>query len=205
MFGFSAVLVSKENDILLPKIQKEILLHISQSKSNHLKEIHLHTLKHEQRRYICNAILEQKVPIRSIIVLTDKTQITGYKHRDFNKEKYKLFNYIARYLLERVSWLVRDNQATVQIVFSNRKQLEGKRIDKYIHLLKQDKEAKIEWSVINDKIKIYNQNQRAGLQFADIFATSCRRYAFEGDKYGVETSYLKTLYPFLYKHNNKLE
>ena len=45
----------------------------------------------------------------------------------------------------------------------------------------------------------------AGLQFADIFATSCRRYAFEGDKYGVETSYLKTLYQFMYKHNNKLE
>jgi hypothetical protein len=27
------------------------------------------------------------------------------------------------------------------------------------------------------------------LQFADIFSTSCRRYAFEGDKYGVETSF----------------
>jgi len=188
----------------LPKIQKDILLYLSQNKNNPRKDIHFHQFKHEERKYICNAILAKKVPMRAIIVISEKQSMPENIKRDFNKEKYKLFNYMARHLIERISWLIRDKKANVKIIFSSRKQLKIERVERYITSLKKQ-DTQIEWSVICDQIGVYNHNQRAGLQFADIFATACRRYAFEGDKFGVETSYLKTLYPFLYKHNNKLE
>ena len=50
-----------------------------------------------------------------------------------------------------------------------------------------------------------NHNQLAGLQFADVFATAFRHYAFEGLALGVDTGYAKTLKPFLYKRNGLIE
>ena len=116
---------------------------------------------------------------------------------------------MARHLLERISWLIRDSrksdQEKVKIIFSNRKQIKIDRINKYINILKLDKKSQIDWSTIENKIDIKNHNQIAGLQFADIFATAFRRFAFEGDRYGVETIYMKILKPFLYKRKNQDE
>lgn len=90
-------------------------------------------------------------------------------------------------------------------MFSNRKQLKKDRINDYISRLKQS-ESKISWQSINNEIEVKNHNQVAGLQFADIFATAVRKYAFEKDRFGdVETEYLKILSPFLYKHKEQIE
>ncbi len=208
-FAFSAVVIKKENDLLLPKFQKSILTQISQNKIQPLKNIHFADLKHEQRKYLCNKILENKIPFRAIVVLSNKFNIDDKNQQNFNQNKWAYFNYLARHLLERVSWLVRDESSNcgkkgnVNIVFSNRKQMKIEKIRQYLMELKEEKNISIEWDVIGN-IDVKNHEQLAGLQFADVFATAFRRYGYEGDRLGVETSYIKILQPFLYKHGSKI-
>ena len=114
IFGFSAVVVQEKNDIILPRVQKIILAEIAQSKKI-LKNIHFHKFKHEERKFICKTILEKKLPIRVIVILSSKECITGSIRNDFNTHKYKYFNYMARMLLERISWLVRDQGGVATI------------------------------------------------------------------------------------------
>jgi len=208
-FCFGAIVIKKENDLILPRLQKEILGKISQNKNSPLKNIHFASLKHDQRKDICDSMIANKLPIRSFIVISDKHSISKELANDFNKEKSKLFHYLARHLLERISWFVRDDRGSdskkvAEIIFSNRKQLKLEKIEEYLNRLKSDKSCKIDWSAFGD-VGVRNHNQLAGLQFADVFATAYRHYAFEGLSLGVDTGYAKSLKPFFYKRAKAIE
>jgi len=207
-FGFGAIIIKKENDLKLPRLQKRILGEISQSKSKPLRNIHFASLKHEQRKYICDSFVREKLPIRAFVVISDKSKISDQLTKEFDQEKFKLFNYLARHLLERISWFVRDHRdnanETAEVIFSNRKQLKLEKVQEYFDSLKNNSSCKIEWSAFG-QVRVVNHDQLAGLQFADVFATSFRHYAFEGLKLGVDTGYARALKPFLYKRNGLVE
>jgi hypothetical protein len=209
-FGFAAVLIRKSNDSILPKKQKEILKIVSQNKINPLKQIHYKDFNHEKRKFIANFIEQQKIPIRAILCASVKDTIFAKLKLDFDKNKYKYFNYILRHLLERISWVVRDDKSKnkkLKIIFSNRKQMKLDVVKRYIELLKNDQSCKICWEVLDQaEIIVRNHNQLAGLQFADIFATGFRKYFLEKDEFNnVETSYIKTLKNSIYSYKNKYQ
>jgi hypothetical protein len=209
-FCFGAIIIKKENDLELPRFQKKVLKDISQNKRTPLKHIHFAALKHEQRKYICDSLAENKLPIRAFIVISDKRNISDQLTKDFNEEKSKLFHYLVRHLLERISWFIRDDRAnvskTAEVIFSNRKQLKMEKVKEYLKHLKNDKSCRIEWSAFDiENVRVVNHDQLAGLQFADVFATAFRHYAFEGLALGVDTGYAKTLKPFLYKRAGSIE
>ena len=95
-------------------------------------------MKHEQRKYICDSLAEKKLPIRAFIVISDKRNISDQLTKDFDKEKSKLFHYLARHLLERVSWFIRDDRddesKTAQVIFSNRKQLKLEKVEEILRI-----------------------------------------------------------------------
>ncbi len=207
-FGFGAIILKKENDLKLPSYQKNLLKIISQNKNTPLRHIHFASLNHEQRKYTCDSLVREKFPLRAFVVITNKKNISDQLTKDFDKDKWKLFHYLVRHLLERISWFVRDKRGSsgevAKIIFSNRKQLKIEKIKEYLERLKSDSSCRIEWSSFGD-VSVANHDQLAGLQSADVFATAFRLYAFEGRNLGVDTGYAKTLKPFLYKRGRVIE
>ncbi len=210
-FGFSAVIIRKINDINLATVQKEILLNISKDKQKPKKDIHFTDFCHEKRKYICDSIAQRNLPIRVVNCISIKETILSKLKQDFTKDRYKYFNYILRHLLERVSWFIRDDKSSKEkktlIILSNRKQMQLELVKKYIDSLKNDLECRMDHSIVQScKIKVANHNQLAGLQFADIFASSLRRFFFEKDKFdSVEIGYSKKLKKYFYHKNNKFD
>jgi hypothetical protein len=132
---------------------------------------------------------------------------------NFQQQKYSLYRYACRLLLERVSWLCRDHHKAGQgdgraeVIFSNRSAMSYDDLRNYLHQLKEDtKNVRIEWGVIDPNlVSAINHDQLAGLQLADAVATSVF-YSVHKNQYGeVEDRYLKLIAPIIYRHEGKIE
>jgi len=86
------------------------------------KALHFADLKHEQRVPYIRRVGE--LPIRTVSVLVYKPLIA--EPEKFQNTKYLLYRYATRLLLERVSWLGRDQRRPgegdgfTEVIFSNR-------------------------------------------------------------------------------------
>ena len=208
-FGMSCVVVKKESDLSLVVHRNTIINKISRNKKNPLRSIHFSDLKHEQRKFICNYIVDNKLPVRAINVVINKDNIPEQTRANYRKDKNIFYWYTARLLLERISWLIKDykseNSGFPKIIFSNRRQSKVKDFICYLYHLKTKNHSKIDWDIFKideNHIKSIPHNKMAGLQFADCFATAFRKYVFETNSLGgVETSYAKILKPFVYNKN----
>src|SRR3546814_12453405 len=68
--------------------------------------LHFRELKHEQKIPYVRAIAA--APLRTVSVLVHKPSLN--EPETFQAEKFRLYFYLTRYLLERVSWLCRDHR-----------------------------------------------------------------------------------------------
>jgi hypothetical protein len=120
-------------------------------------------------------------------------------------------------LLERVSWLCRDNRidgegdGTCEIVFSNRSNMSYEDIRTYLsHLIAksgtQPQEVQIDPAVIiPDQIKAVEHSKLAGLQAADAVASSMH-FAVKRNIYGeCEPTYCERLKSTFYRHKDSLQ
>ncbi len=209
-FGISCIIIKKESDLSLVNHRRTIINKISKNKNNPLRSIHFSDLNHEQRKFICNYLVTNKLPIRAVNIIVNKNNIPISTIDRYKKDKNIFYWYTARLLLERVSWIIKEhgvkNQGFPKIIFSNRRQSRIKDFLSYLTLLKNKNDSKINWDVFaidKDHIHSTPHNQLAGLQFADCFATAFRRYAFEINSLeNVETSYANILKPFIYNRAN---
>lgn len=121
-----------------------------------------------------------------------------------------LYHHATRFLLERVSWVCRDNRVagqgdgTAEIIFSNRNTMSYGDLRQYLRQLKSNASAMgvaIDWSVIvPDAVRAVNHDQMAGLQLADAVASGFF-YAINVNRYGeVEDKYARLLLPSVYRH-----
>lgn len=199
----TAVVFRKNNDLDTVKIMQDVRAFLKKDKN---KALHFRELKHEQRvpyiRFIANA------KIRIVSVLIHKPSIQDPEI--FQTEKYKLYRYATRLLLERVSWLCRDNyrdnegDGTAEIIFSNRSAMSYDDLRSYLNFLKDNSiayDVRIDWNVVKpSNVKAINHNQLAGLQIADAVASGFY-YAVNHNQYGeVEEKYFKMLSSLVYRH-----
>ena len=118
-FVLSAVVVRKTNDQKLVQLAKDVRVLLNKPPK---KALHFRDLKHEQRIPFAKQIGE--APIRTVHILVHKPSIKSPEN--FQQEAHKLYRYLTRLLVERVSWLCRDNadrgtgDCTADFVFSNR-------------------------------------------------------------------------------------
>lgn len=174
------------------------------------KQLHFSDLKHNQRvpyvRHIAATTL------RTVSVLIAKESIR--EPEKFQAEKFLLYHYAVRYLLERVSWLCRDHRSEgdgdgkVEIIFSNRSIMSYDALRSYLRLLKDHSDpmdVRIDWSIVDpDSVSAVNHEQLAGLQVADAVASSFF-YAVQPDQFGeVEDKYASILRPTIYRHKSKM-
>lgn len=203
-----AAIVSRENDLKLPKWRNQILSRFPMKKT---RDLHFRDLKHEQKIVVCQEI--SALPIGICVAMSHKITIPGSKYEKTFKKKGYLYNYLVRWLLERVtSACFRRSQpdtCTLKIVFSRRGGTNYQSMIEYFNLMKNGNEVmsparRIVWPIIDvDRIAVENHSKWAGLQLSDC-VTSAFFSGVEPNPYGnYEHRYAKLLKPRLIKDNGR--
>jgi hypothetical protein len=204
----SAVVFRKANDLDAVNLMRGVR---SVLKKQLKQALHFQHLKHEHRVPYARAIGEAK--LRTVSVLIYKPSIKEPER--FQSEKFRLYHYATRLLLERVSWLCRDHRkkdegdGTAEIIFSNRSMMSYDDLRAYLRHLREIGEAqdiRIDWSVVlPEQVNAVNHDQLAGLQIADAVASGFY-FAVNRNPYGdVEDRYARLMMPTIYRHRGILE
>lgn len=199
-FSIGACVVSDQNDRLIPAWRDEIM---NQFKNKKTRDLHFRDLNHDQRVHAA-AIISQK-PIGACVVSSNKITILDAEELDIFKRKQHLYNYLTRFLLERITVTCKHKaerqgaRARLSVVFSRRKGTDYAQMHEYLCFMRDGKEKmrpvrSIDWTVLNpDDIAVENHKVRAGLQIADLF-TSAVWKALEPNGFGrCEDRYAKEL------------
>ncbi|MEI3806814.1 DUF3800 domain-containing protein [Agrobacterium sp. CCNWLW32] len=199
-FSIGACVVNEGNDKLLPCWRDEIM---SAFKNKKARDLHFRDLSHDQRVH-ASSIIAQK-PIGACVISSCKETILDAEEIDIFKRKQHLYNYLTRFLLERITAACKRRasadgaQARLKVVFSRRKGTDYEQMREYLSFMRDGKEKmkpvrSIDWTVLNpDDIAVENHKVRAGLQIADLF-TSAVWKALEPNGYGrCEDRYAKEI------------
>ncbi|MBK6960655.1 MAG: DUF3800 domain-containing protein [Gammaproteobacteria bacterium] len=204
-FVLSAAVIRQANDLQMVsclKAVREVL------KKPPKTPLHFVDLKHEQRVPYIRRVGE--LSMRTVNVLVYKPLIN--EPEKFQNTKYLLYRYATRMLLERVSWLCRDQRRAgegdgfAEIIFSNRSNMSYEDIRDYLRLLLRQSEAnpqkvQIDRTVIDPaRIRSVEHSKLAGLQVADAVASGFN-FAVKVNRYGeTEPAYSGHLKKTLYRH-----
>lgn len=172
----------------------------------HKHPLHFRNLRHERRIPIVRLIAEMPCKIASVLI--HKPSLPDPDH--FQNSPFSLYQYATSVLIERISWLVKDDltpgegNGTCDLVFSNRSAMSYDHLRNHLANLRNHPEThdlKIDWSIIQPElVKAVDHSQLAGLQLADAVASGCY-YAVNKNPYGdIEDRYLRLLLPVLYRH-----
>ncbi|EWH00467.1 DUF3800 domain-containing protein [Halomonas sp. BC04] len=171
--------------------------------------LHFKDLKHAQRVPISRRL--GRMPVRAVNIVIHKPCIASPDV--FQQEPYALYRYASRLLLERVSWLCRDNRiqgtgdGKAELIYSNRTRMSYQDLVEYLNKLKFDQSnVRIDWTSVDPSlVRAVNHDQLAGLQFADAMASGLY-YAVTPNRYNeVEPRYLELTAEKLYRHRENLE
>lgn len=199
----SAIVIRKERDMALVRLLSDMRQMLGKPPK---QQLHFSDLRHEQRvPYIRKLSV---VPLRTVSVIIHKPSIRDPEK--FQAEKFLLYRYATRLLLERVSWLCRDHAdpakggASAEVIFSNRSIMSYEDLRDYLRLLKDQSDpmdVRIDWSAIDpQRVSAVNHDKLAGLQAADAVASSLF-YAVQPNRFGeAEDKYATLLRPTYYRH-----
>jgi hypothetical protein len=204
-FVISAAVIRQADDLQLVSCLKEVRAVLKKPSKTPL---HFVDLKHEQRIPYIRRVGD--LPIRTVSVAVYKPLIA--EPEKFQNEKYLLYRYATRLLLERVSWLCRDHHRAnegngfTDIIFSNRSNMSYDEIKDYLRLILKQAEnnpqqVQISRTIIDpDRIQSVEHSKLAGLQVADAVASGIH-FALKVNRYGeTEPAYLSHLKKTIYRH-----
>lgn len=117
-FVLTAVIINKNEENQIRNIMKSIKHQLN------ISNIHFRKLRNfEQRAFVTNKLSEANFEYINVIIDTTKldiSKLTANRTQLTDKPSVILYNYACRYLIERVSWLLRDTNRTGEIVLSAR-------------------------------------------------------------------------------------
>lgn len=157
------------------------------AKSNQSMDLHFRTLNDGQKKIICQSVAGLR--IRLFVVISNKKNMRRYKNQkagNISKHRHWFYWWMARLMLERITDFcaaqnVRDNTPgkKLQVEFSRRKDMkENEFTDYFTRIWAQGdgvflKRRQINWSVFDFRsVQFFDHAARAGLQFADVVASS---------------------------------
>lgn len=194
-----ACIVSRENDLKMPAWRDKILSRFPAKKA---RDLHFRDLKHDQKVVVCQELA--KLPIGAVLTMSHKVTIPGSEFEHALSKKRYLYNYLLRWLLERITLKCKQvaapGQASLRLVFSRRGGTDYASMRSYLKLIRDGRELikkpvrSIQWTVLDlDMIFVENHNKWAGLQLSDCI-TSAFFNAVEPNVYGnYEPSYANLL------------
>ncbi len=205
-FVLSAVITRKAIDLDTVKLVDTVRTRLNKPDT---KPLHFRDLRHEHRLVFVDAI--STAAVKTVTVLAHKPSL---KEPEKCQERYRLYFYSVRFLLERVSWFCRDNplvhdsgDGSAEVVFSNRSGMSYEDLRQYMAALKlqsQVQDVRIDWAIIKpEEITAFTAGKRMGLQIADALASSFF-YAVQPSRYGyVEGRYARMLRPIVYHREGR--
>ncbi|MBN2676332.1 MAG: DUF3800 domain-containing protein [Alphaproteobacteria bacterium] len=213
-FVLSALIVRKSLDPELPRTRDDILSKISrQRKILHMKELK----KEDHKLFVAKSVSE--IPSRCISILSNKHSIINATRKDLFDQKNTYYNYMARYLIERISGccsqlrsIVPEGNGKVKIIFSRRGGMSYTDFQAYLNKLKEEDLRtpipahipKINWNIIDiDLIDAIPHSKRAGLQLVDTVAYSFFKAVEKNDLNMVNASYARFFEKNIYKVNQQ--
>ena len=208
-FVLSAVVTRRINDLQMVECLREARKVLVKGPKTPL---HFADLRHEQRVPYIRRVGD--LDIRTIHIAVYKPAIG--KSATFQGNKHRLYFYMTRFLVERLSWLLsRSNTGrssqnkSTEIIFSDRANMSYAEVRNYLRrLIRQAKtdprEVRIDGSVIDPtNVRSVQHSQLAGLQVADAVATGVH-FALKLNRYGeTENAYFSHIAKTLYRHNGK--
>jgi hypothetical protein len=209
-FVLSALVKRKINDTDVVRTAAAIRQAIGHeiNKPLHFKDIR----KHDTRVVLSRMV--GAMPCRTISVLIHKPSVLDPEN--FQRQPYALYRYASRLLLERISWLCRDQRAvndlgdgTVDLIYSNRSAMSYEDLCRYLRRLEVEsvqRNVEIDWGVVRpENVRAVNHDQLAGLQLADIVASSVWQ-AVSPNRFGdIEDRYLRLLGPTIYRNKGRMD
>lgn len=192
------IVVSRENDKNLPKWRDEIMIQFPHKRR---RDLHFQKIKHDQKVAACRILAQNK--FGACVVCSDKITIPNLRTDLLRiyKKKGHLYNYLVRFLLERVTTAcaarskLTNTQCKLHVTFSKRAGTDYEVMRDYLFLMRDGREVvqpirSIDWNVLNpEDVKVEDHSNRAGLQLADV-VTSATYLALEPNLYGdIETRY----------------
>jgi hypothetical protein len=204
-FAIGAMIVPEAQDQAIPTWRSQIMDEFPKKKS---RDLHFRELKHEQRVHTCRILADK--PVGACVIASNKITLQTHPKKDIFKQKQHLYNYLTRFLLERLTSACRQkasaeshDKAQLSVVFSRRRGTDYQVMREYLEFLRDGKELfrpvrSIDWRVLDPAdIAVENHSVRAGLQLADVF-TSAVWTALETNEFGFcEPRYGEILTPRL--------
>jgi hypothetical protein len=195
------ILVRDEHDRDLPAWRDDIM---DMFPAKNRRDLHFRTLNHHQKVAVVEYLATK--PFGICCVCSNKiTLCDDGKYYKLFRQKGYLYNYLTRYLLERITSAVREfadrtgQKCELRVVFSRRGGTDYHAMRDYLILIRDGRERirpirSIDWSVFSpDNIKVENHSLWAGLQLADV-VTSATAAGLEPNMYGnYEPRYASTL------------
>lgn len=206
-FVLSAVITEKVRDLDTVKLVDAMRTRLGRQATD-TSPLHFRKLKHEQRLPFVQLI--SAADLKVVTIMIHKPSISNI---ELFQERFRLYFYAARLLLERVSWYCRDHKTShtggngsAEICFSNRGGMKYSEFRSYMHTLKLKSAlntVRIEWDVIKaDQITALSP-KLMGMQIADavasgfFFGTQLNQYGFAEDRY------VRMLKPAVYSHRGR--
>lgn len=184
-----AIIASKANDPLIPSWRNEVIS-LFGNKYNQ-SDIHFRRLNHNQKIAACQKLAGK--PLGICVIASNKETILDSSELEIFKEKQHLYNYLVRFLVERLTTAcvrkANGAQASLHITFSRRSGTDYQAMREYFEFMRAGKEKlvpkrSIDWRVFDPvNIRVENHSVRAGLQIADV-VTSATFSALEPDIFG---------------------
>ncbi|NLW49122.1 MAG: DUF3800 domain-containing protein [Firmicutes bacterium] len=199
-FILGAVIVDKKKDLEVSKCIDEIKQKFRLQPLN--APVHWRNIKHTSiRRGIIDCLSQYDFHLSYVICDTSHDEITS----STLKGRGRLYFYLARILIERISWFGADLRDTVDLVFANRSNMLYSDLKNYLKLLLNDRTCQIKPGAIDsNRVSCQNVGQLKLLQVSDICNSSCFN-ALEFDQYNYyEERYLLSLADKLYRRSGNL-
>lgn len=199
-FVIGGILVRKEDDLQVARTVNRVKEAIGQRDPR--RPLHWAELKrhHEKRLYVAREFA--RLPIRLIVCATHKPSL---REKAVFKRKQWLYNFVTRHVIERVSWLVRDEtegQGHVDLVFEKRSNLSYEVLERYL-----DTQVRVDAEVCDavlGRVIPRGKDQSKNLQIADALVGACFG-AFEPNRFGqTDPTYVQIVRSRLYRRQGNL-
>lgn len=200
-FLIGGVLLKKTDDLAISQSVDRVKELIGQRDKR--KALHWRALNRSHNKRL--AVIREfgDLPFDFVLCAMDKERLSEKK---VFKQKQRLYNYVTRILVERLSWRVRDltdGKGYADLYFESRSNMSYRALEDYLERVKADPSSQLVADVIG-KPKPRTGQERKNLQIVDACIGACFA-ALEPNGYGMtDQSYVTFLRERFYRREGNL-
>lgn len=156
-----------------------------------------HLKKHDQLMEAVEHLAGLQEILRVFYVVLPKASTPPTAHLRSSPDY--VYNFLARILLERLSWFAREVELPAHPRFASVRRMPRSRLDQYISRLQLD-DKKIDWQWLITPVGVDHASNRVGMQWADIAGRAILKATTPGahPPRRIEPVYLETIAPAIW-------